>query len=299
MSWIESIQRAIQTMEAHLLEEDAVELAARAAMLSPFYLERGFKMMTGFSMGEYVRCRRLYQAALEVISGDDRIIDLAFRYGYDTPESFTKAFSRFHGFSPLQLKKNPRRIRVFQPLKIEISIRGGNIMHFSLEKKPAFTVIGYEKQIPIDSSYRDIPNFWDEIFDEKINPLMKKAQAETEEEKAIRKNHVGDLGVCIDETMSNCQFSYLIAGEYRGGPIPAGMKTYAFPALTWAVFPCQGPLPGALQSVNTKIFQEWLPNNPDYEIALGANIEWYSDQGMPQDADYQSAIWIPVKEKET
>lgn len=298
MNWIDSIQRAIRAMEEHLLEENLLEIAARKAMLSPFYLERGFKMMTGFSPGEYIRSRRLYQAALEALSGEDKIIDLAFRYGYDTPESFTKAFSRFHGVSPLQLKKDPSKIRVFQPLQIHITIQGGNEMNFSVEKKPAFTVIGFEKKFGFDHSYKEIPEFWDEIFKEKVQPMMKKEKAETAEEMAIRENHIGDYGVCVDDGAMDGCFRYLIAGQYLGGSIPAGMQTYDFPAMDWAVFPCQGPLPGALQSVNTKIFQQWLPNNSDYEIALGANIEWYSPEGSPRDADYQSAIWVPVRKKE-
>jgi len=297
MTWINCIQRAIQAMETHLTEEDVIAQAARAAMLSPFYLERGFKMMCGFSLGEYVRNRRLYQAALEVLSGEERIIDIAFRYGYETPESFSKAFARFHGLSPLQLKKEPRRIRLFLPLKIQITIQGGNDMNFTVEEKPAFTVIGYERKFHFDTSYQEIPRFWDNVYAEKVLPLQKKGTADTDEERAIKQNAIGEYGVCVDDGAENGHFSYFIAGEFQGGDIPAGMQTYDFPALTWAVFPCRGPLPGALQSVNTKIFQEWLPNNPDYEIAYGANIEWYSDQGMPQDADYQSAIWIPVKKK--
>lgn len=297
MEWIESIQRAIQAMEDHLLEEAVKEAAARAALISPFYLERSFKMMTGFSMGEYIRCRRLYRAALDVIAGDEKIIDLALRYGYDTPESFTKAFTRFHGVSPLQLKKNQRKIRVFLPLQIHITIQGGNEMNFTIEKKPAFAVIGYERKFGFEHSYQEIPAFWDEISAGKVQPLMKKGKAETEEEKAILENHIGDYGVCVDDGIAEGAFCYFIAGEYQGGKIPEGMQLYEFPEMDWAVFPCQGPLPGALQSVNTKIFQEWLPNNPKYEIAVPANIEWYSPEGMPDADDYRSAIWIPVKKR--
>lgn len=297
MKWIDSIQKAIQVMEDHLLEANCVEIAVRAACISSFHLERGFKMMTGFSMGEYVRFRRLYLAALDVLAGTEKIIDLAFRYSYETPESFTKAFTRFHGLSPLQLKKESKRIRVFLPLKIKIVIQGGNEMEFTVENKPAFSVIGYEKKFGFDNSYQKIPEFWDDIYEEKIDPLMKKAAPETAEEMAIRENEIGEFGVCVDEDCEDGQFSYFIAGKYQGGQVPEGMVTYDFPALDWAVFPCIGPMPGALQAVNTKVFNEWLPNNPDYEIAFRANIEWYSPEGMPQDADYQSAIWIPVKKK--
>ena len=298
MEWLSSIQKAIQVLEQHLLEENGAQLAARASALSLFYLERGFRMMTGFSIGEYVRFRRLYLAALEVLSGNEKIIDLAFKYGYETPESFTKAFTRFHGLSPLQLKKEPRKIRVFLPLKIEITIRGGNEMDFTVEKLPAFQVIGFQKEFAFDTAYQEIPKFWDEMYEKYAQPMLMGKAPETAIERAFWENHIGEFGVCVDDERMDGHFSYMIAGKWQEGEVPAGMATYRLPEMTWAKFPCMGPMPGALQSVNTKIFQEWLPNNPDYEIALGANIEWYSPEGSNQDADYQSAIWVPVKKKE-
>lgn len=298
MEWTGSIQRAIQALEQHLLEEEAAGMAARAAALSPFYLERGFKMMTGFSIGEYVRFRRLYLAALDVLSGEEKIIDLAFRYGYETPESFTKAFSRFHGLSPLQLKKEPRKIRVFLPLKIEIAIRGGNEMDFTVEKMPAFQVIGFKREFVFETAYQQIPEFWDEMEEKYARPMLAGKAADTAIDRVFRENHIGEFGVCVEDEGMNGRFSYLIAGKWQGGEVPEDMTVYQFPEMLWAKFPCIGPMPGALQSVNTKIFQQWLPNNSDYEIALGANIEWYSPEGSPQDADYQSAIWVPVRKKE-
>ena len=102
MDWLKNWNDALDYLEEHLLEENAVEGAAQAVYLSPLYLQRGFKLVTGYSMGEYVRNRRLYLAGLEAIAGREKVIDLSYRYGYDTPESFSKAFSRFHGVSPAQ-----------------------------------------------------------------------------------------------------------------------------------------------------------------------------------------------------
>lgn len=106
MDWTQSIRTAIDEMEKHLLDEDCVEKACRAALVSPLYLQQGFRIMTGLSMAEYVRFRRLYKAALD-IAGDAKVIDTALKYGWDTQESFTKAFGRFHGVSPMQVKKIP------------------------------------------------------------------------------------------------------------------------------------------------------------------------------------------------
>lgn len=294
MDWTESLRRAVDFMEKKLLEDITPDDVAKAVCISPFYLERGFKVMTGFSIGEYIRNRRLYLSALDILSGDEKVIDIALRYGYDTPESFTKAFSRFHGISPLQLRKAPHRLRTFFPLKIKVIIQGGNDMDFVVEKKSGFKVIGYEYIVSSETSYTDIPKLWGRFADN-FGGVMRGKVPENDTEKAVAENSIGEFGICIDDAGAN-KFRYLIAGAYKGGDVPDGMTVYELPDAEWAKFRCVGPLPGALQSVNTRIFREWLPGNPDYEIAFGTNIEWYSN-GDSSKADYESEIWIPVKHK--
>ena len=106
MDWLESIRASIDYMEEHLLEDFSIEELSKRVYVSSFYLQKGFKLITGYTMMEYVRGRRLYLAALDIIANKEKVIDLAYKYGYDTPESFTKAFKRFHGVSPMTLSKN-------------------------------------------------------------------------------------------------------------------------------------------------------------------------------------------------
>ncbi len=284
-------------MEKHLLEVEGAEEIANEVYMSPFYLQKGFKLMTGYSITEYIRNRRLYLAALEVIRAEDKIIDIAYKYGYDTPESFTKAFYRFHGLNPSQLKHDVDNIKVFLPLKITINIQGGNNMDYVVEKMKNFKVIGFEREFTFDSAYQEIPKFWDEIMGQYVFPLFSKEQPENEIEETICNCCIGEFGVNIDDLNRNGKFRYMIAGTYNEGDVPEGMTVYEFPDIEWAKFNCKGPMPEALQSVNTKIFKEWLPGNHEYEIAIGSSIEWYSKDGNTTDADYESAIWIPVKRK--
>ncbi|MCM1135844.1 MAG: AraC family transcriptional regulator, partial [Clostridium sp.] len=130
MEWLAGLKSAIDYMERHLLEGVGLQETADAVHISPFYFQRGFKIVTGYSVGEYLRNRRLYLAGLDVIKGGEKVIDLSYKYGYDTPESFTRAFTRFHGVSPMQLRAQPSRIRVFLPLTIEITIKGGSGMEY-------------------------------------------------------------------------------------------------------------------------------------------------------------------------
>jgi len=297
MEWTETLRRTVDYLEEHLLEADAAEGAAKAVCFSPLYLQRGFKLVTGYSMGEYVRNRRLYLAGLEAIAGREKVIDLAYRYGYDTPESFSKAFSRFHGVSPAQMRQSPERLVPFLPLKITLSIRGGQGMDFLVEKMDSFQLIGMEREFTMETAYRDIPKFWDEFLASQCAPLWAGKKPETALEKAVCECNIGEFGVCIDDCASAGRFRYQIAGKYDGREVPEGLTVYTLPALEWAKFRCSGPMPEALQSVNTKIFQEWLPGNPEFEIAWGANLEWYSTEKRIDASDYESEIWVPVRRK--
>lgn len=295
MDWLESIRKSIDYMETHLLTLDSTQEVADAVYLSHYYLQKGFRVMTGYSMAEYIRNRRLYLAALDIIADKERLIDLASKYGYDTPESFSRAFSRFHKATLVQVRMNPSRIKVFLPLKIKVNIQGGNEMDYYVEEKKAFQVIGYEKRFNFEDAHQKIPGFWNEICTQRMAGVCAGENPQNEEEEIICSCNIGKYGICIEDT-GKVEFRYMIAGDYHGGKVPEGMTVYEFPELTWAKFQCTGPMPEAIQAINTKIFSEWLPGNPEYEIAFPGNIEWYSE-GNPQAANYESEIWIPIRKK--
>ena len=233
-----------------------------------------------------------FQIQKEIAKMADRVIDIAFRYCYETPESFAKAFARFHGATPSEVRAG-KAPKPFLPLTITISVQGGSAMECKIVHKEGFSVIGYEEEFSEENSYKEIPAFWNRMH-----------------EALGGEYGIGEFGICIDGSAGGT-FRYLIAGRapdgVSGAPagvdgsvgqsgLPSGMTTYALPAGDWAVFDCVGALPAALQNVNTRIFKEWLPANPDWELAGKASVEWYSAGDMSA-SDYKSAIWIPVKRK--
>lgn len=292
MEWLTCIRASVDYMERHLVDDIGADDVAKAVYLSPFFLQRGFSLMTGVGLGEYLKNRRLYQAALDLKHTDDKVIDVALRYCYETPESFTKAFTRFHGATPSQVRSGSP-IRTFLPLTIHLTIQGGNQMDCKITQMDSFKVIGFERTFDNETAYEQVPKFWGEIMPKYANVFMGNPPKDAVE-KAIVENRIGEYGVCIDDVPGG--FRYLIAGEYMGGDVPEGMTVYELPRGDWAIFDCTGPLPEALQSVNTRIFNEWLPGNPDYEFAGVANVEWYG-MGDTTAPDYKSAIWIPVKRR--
>lgn len=297
MDWLTCVRKAIDYMEEHLAEDIGVADVAEQVYISPFFLQRGFSVMTGCGLGEYLRNRRLYEAARELQNTEDRVIDIAFRYLYDSPESFAKAFSRFHGATPSQVRAGASPIRVFLPLRINLTVQGGQQMDFKITPMFPFKVIGFQREFDYENSYREIPLFWDEICAKYAASVYAGNAPANPYEQALVDNCIGEYGVCIDDIPGG-RFRYLIAGKYTGGPVPEGMAVYEFPRGDWAVFNCVGPIPESLQALNTRIFQEWLPGNQDYELCGNATVEWYDCvNGEKDDPDYRSAIWVPVKRK--
>ena len=149
MEWMAIIGNSIQYIEAHIEEELSVERIARAVNVSPFYFQKGFAMLCGFTVAEYIRNRRLALAGNALVTTDEKIIDIALKYGYDSPDSFTRAFTRFHGATPVAVRRDGAMLKSFAPLKIKFSLEGGYLMDYRIEHKAAFTVIANAKEFPL------------------------------------------------------------------------------------------------------------------------------------------------------
>lgn len=284
MDWIKIIENALRYIEENLSGELTVGRIAEKVNISPFYFQKGFSMLCGYSVGEYIRMRRLSVAGSELVTSDNKVIDLALKYGYDSPDSFTKAFTRFHGSTPTDVRRKGALLKSFAPLHIKIILDGGNTMEYRVEEKPAFRVMGVSKIFSYETANADIPQYWDEIH---VQAAVKPVE--------------GMYGICFDEEMGGNRFRYMIADDLEEGEAEEkNLETYEVPRHTWAIFPCRGAMPLSIQEVNRRIFSEWLPAS-NYEIAEGYNIEYYSDSAEfkdgTQDPDYYAEVWIPVRER--
>lgn len=285
MSWMEDIGKAIKYIEEHITDDLCIEDIAHQVNLSPYYFQKGFSILCGFTVVEYIRNRRLSLAGRDLQLNGSKVIDVAMKYGYDSPDSFTKAFTRFHGITPVAAKNGEGILKNFLPLKMQFTMKGGFEMNCKLIKKPSFTVIGSSKLVQYSEGYKECPKFWKEHY-----------------EKGNEQYICGMYGICMDENTPKGTFRYMIADDYvPSKTLPEELEIIIIPENTWAVFPCKGPMPEALQKVNSKIFSEWLPENSDYEIAGGYNIEFYTPViNYPKgsaDENYYCEIWIPVKAK--
>jgi len=284
MGWIESIGEAVNYIEDNITEDISIDDIAKHVCISSFYFQKGFAMLCNISVGEYIRKRRLSLAGIDLIQSNQKIIDIALKYGYDSPDSFTKAFTRFHKVTPNIVRKEGSMIKSYAPLKIKFLLKGGYTMDYKIVEKDSFTVMGVSKIYKYDDAFVQVPKFWKEFFQTGKNQFV-----------------CGMYGINTDKDMSGNQFEYMIADDYNNKEVPEGFITKTIPKHTWAVFACVGPAEKSMQETNKKIFSEWLPNNKSYEIAEGYNVEVYMDPtDFPKgisDEKYYSEIWIPVKKK--
>ncbi|MGI5972986.1 MAG: effector binding domain-containing protein [Oscillospiraceae bacterium] len=291
MDWVTGIQRALDYTEEHLTEALDYESVAKQACSSAFHFQRMFSMLCGFSLGDYIRMRRLTQAAEALLGTGDKVIDIALRYGYDTPESFTRAFTRFHGIAPIEARRGGT-IKSFSRLSVKLILSGGSTMDYRIEKKDAFQVICKKKLVNKpqgETATADISAFWNECQKNgSIDAICKYG----------RFDHVnGILGICFSAEMADSGFPYGIGAEYNGAPLNGeALDIVEIPAYTYAVFSCKGKMPDAFIKTYRQICTEFLPQS-NYEYGSGVELEVYPSAEV-QDPNYTCEIWIAVREKQ-
>ena len=289
MDWITGIQNAINYIEDHLTEEINYDKVADEAACSNFYFQRIFGILCDISLGEYIRNRRLTLAGNELNASDKKVIDIALKYGYESPESFTRAFSKFHGITPSEAKKNGSKLKSFSRLSVKITLSGGSMMDYKIVEKEAFEIIEKVEahSIENDINAKSIPDFWTKSHnDGTVKTLL---------ENTTDKTFI--FGVCYGNNSDDSKtFDYSIGAVYnKKTAVPKGFRRNTIPASTWAIFECKGAMPKAMQDMWHKITSEFFPTSgyqPTYEM----DIEAYTEGNMDE-SDYRSEIWIPVVKK--
>lgn len=290
MDWITGIQNALNYIEAHITENlDYADIAANAAC-SSYYFQRIFGILCGMPLGEYIRNRRLALAGSELNATDARVVDVALKYGYESPESFTRAFSKFHGITPSEAKKDGTRLKSYSPLSVQIILKGGYAMDYKIIEKSAFKVIEKVERHEISDSQHlnTIPEFWERAHrDGTIETLL-----------GLTSDRSSIFGICYGGNLTDEKsFDYGIGVLCDdNGQAPEGFRIEEIPARTWAVFETRGAMPEAIQRLWHNICAEFFPTS-DYQPTYEMDVEVYTAGDMTS-PDYRSEIWVPVVKKE-
>lgn len=291
MDWVKSFQRAVDYIEEHIAEPADYERIASEMNVSSFYFQKIFSILCGFTVGEYIRNRRLALAGSELVSTEEKIIDVALKYGYDTPEGFTRAFARFHGATPNSVRKNGAPLKSFAKLSVSIYVKGGSSMDYKIMKKEAFKIIAkqqrFEKLEDVEGR-SDIPAFWTQCHSDGTVKYLA--------ENGRRNGVLGCcvVGMCMDDSTVVKDFPYFIGAEYAGGEVPEDYKSVDVPAAEWAVFKIDysdvKDMAEAFQQMWHRIFAEFFPSSP-YKPAGNFDLEVYPAYSR------NGEIWISVEKK--
>jgi AraC family transcriptional regulator len=293
MDWINRMNAAIRYIEEHLLEYCDPGEAAKHANSSIYHFQRMFHMLSGYTLGEYVRNRRLSMAAHELLTSPVKIINVALKYGYESPESFTRAYSKLHGISPRDSRKEGSRLKSFAPLSFTLSVKGDTSMDYKIKTLDSFTMTGKSIMVTTEGgeNFKRIPAFWKESCEDGTVKRLEEVAAQYT--TGVLDGAMAAV-LCYKETDTEEEWSYLIGVESPGDN--PDWETIVIPSHTWAIFESVGPMPDAIQDVWKRIWSEWFPAS-NYEHAKAPELEVYP-RGDSSSPDYYCEVWIPVVQKQ-
>lgn len=283
MEWLERLNDALDYIESNLDGEIDYAIAAKLACCSVYHFQRMFSYIAGRPLAEYIRNRKLTKAAIDLQNGD-KVIDVAIRYGYESPTAFNRAFQKLHNVTPSNAQKEGTLLKSYSPISFKITIKGVEEMNYSIVNKDEFRVVGVKITIKnnIKENFEDVPKFWNETSKSgRINDVI----------ALMDESSNGILGLCLAmDSLENWDY-YIATATNRD--VPEGMHEYIVPACAWAIFPGEGVMPTAIQEIEKKAFTEWLPTS-GYEYADAPDIEVYLNAD-PSNSKFEA--WIPIRKK--
>lgn len=290
MDSLKRMNSALTYIEENLTNDIDFKEAARLAFCSEYHFKRMFSFLTGISLSEYIRRRRLTLAAFELKDSRVKVIDLAIKYGYHSPDSFARAFQNLHGIRPSEARHNGHSLKAYPRMTFQLSIKGGNEMNYRIEEKEAFRIVGIKKRVPIlfKGVNPDIASMWESLDQAAINQLKELSNVAP----------VGLISASTNfsegRTEETGELDHYI-GAATTKHCPNHLSQLEVPASTWAVFEAAGSFPDALQEVWGRIYSEWFPSS-HYEQIEGPEILWNEHKDVTSPS-FKSEIWIPISKK--
>ncbi len=281
MEWVERLNQSMVYIEEHLTGEIDYKRLGQIACCSAYHYQRMFTYMAGVTLAEYIRRRKMSLAAVDLQGKNEKIIDIAEKYGYSSPTAFNRAFQSIHGIAPSAVKSDGVSVKSFPPIAFTIAVKGARGMNYRIETKDAFRIIGISAPLhkEVEQNFAVVPQLWQ---DAAINGTIQKLAG------MMDAPPTGLLGVsaCNDTE----QWKYFIAVSSTKNSCE--FDAYTVPASTWAIFTGSGTN-HSIQELEQRIISEWLPAS-GYEYADAPDIEVYLNPD-PQNAQYE--VWIPVRKK--
>jgi AraC family transcriptional regulator len=289
MNWHERMNAVVGYIETHLTEDIDMNKLARMTGQSQVNFQRTFSIVTDMSVHEYIRRRRLTQAAFQLANSREQVVDIAAAFRYESPEAFARAFKEIHGVSPSAARKKGTPLKTFPRITFQLILKGAVAMDYRIETKEAFDVYGIEKIFTMKGgkNLTDIPAFWTECRDDgRLGKLLQSAHGIS-----------GVHAVCDYREMEGDSFPYMLFAFKTPESDTDGYTQVRVPAATWAVFRTENhtleQTPNAIQGLIKRVYTDWLPT-AGYNKVDGYELELYFDAGFGM---CYSETWIMVTPK--
>lgn len=284
MDWLTRMNQAMDYIESNLTDKISYEKAAQLACCSMYHFQRMFSSIADVPLSEYIRRRRLTLAAFDLQTSDIKVIDTALKYGYESPEAFSRAFKKLHGVMPISARDIGVSLKAFPKMTFSISIKGDTEMNYRIEPREAFKVFGVYTEISTDQekAFDQVPLFCKRCDDDGTTDTMNDVLGRFHDNFTISALY----------DYSETTFKYMLCNYLpKGLSLPEGFTTLLVPATTWAIF----DVPRfEMPSVWKRIWSEWFPTS-EFEAVEGIQFEMY--YGLANHKNGFGEIWIPVKKK--
>jgi AraC family transcriptional regulator len=287
MDTLKQFNLAMHYIETHLTEDIDFQKIAQLACCSEYHFRRIFSYLSGMSLTDYIRQRRLSEASVELQHTHLRIIDLAVKYGYTSADAFARAFQNLHGVTPSEAREGGVPLRTFSPVTFQLSISGGKAMDYRIVEKGAFSIAGIHKRVPL--VYRgvnpEIAAMWESLSEDDITALDALSTMEP--------RGIVNVSVNFDEGRDEGSLLDHYIGAVTTERVPERWQELSVAPSTWAVFTSRGAFPDALQTMWGHIYSEWLLTS-GWELNQGPEILWTADDEFDV-PNFHSEIWIPIR----
>lgn len=283
------LNHVIDYIEAHLTDDLSLESVSKYAGVSDYHFRKIFYYISGMTLIEYIKNRRLSEANIDLLNGE-KVTSVAFKYGYESIDGFTRAFKNWSGFLPSDVIKKGV-CKSFPKLKFVINIKGGVSMNFRIEEKLAFNLVGVSKRVPIqfEGVNDEIVKLAMSITDEQRKEMHTLQNIEPYE--VVNASWDSDVNFLKEEG----ELTHLIGVLTTEDNVSDLLEKISVESYTWAVFPSEGPFPSTLQETMAKVYSEWLPSS-NYEIINAPTFSFTKINEYKKDYAY-SEVWVPVCKK--
>lgn len=285
LKWLKQLSKAIDYIEDNLNGVISYDETARIACCSTFYFKRIFSYVTGISLSEYIRRRRMTAAAFDLQTSCMKVMDIALKYGYESPTAFNRAFQSVHGISPTAAREKGVLLNAYPPIRFSISVLEGENMSYRIEEKEEIRIVGtrIELQEDMEQNQKNVPVFWNKVLN---STLFSEICSLTDEKPR------GILGITAYTDPQNI---YYYIGASTDKPVPDGMFEVLIPAAAWVVFECDGYFKESVQMIFKRFLTEWLPVS-GYEYAELPDIEVYPLDSHGAKGGH-AEVWISIKKE--